>query len=109
MQRIAARLLHIFLQGVAIQRDHQRQRVGVNEFNAVFIVNVLFPEGRQMHFNGIEVVAPLIRIVGGDTVAGDRVGQNNDAIAFSIQRQGNRAALAPVGPGTCWIWLRLSR
>ena len=43
-----------------------------------------------MHFNGIEVVAPLIRIVGGDTVAGDRVGQNDDAIAFSIQRQGNR-------------------
>ena len=42
-----------------------------------------------MNFDGIEVVAPLIRVVRVDTVAGDRMGQNDDVIAFSIQRQGN--------------------
>ncbi|CNU73133.1 Uncharacterised protein [Salmonella enterica subsp. enterica serovar Bovismorbificans] len=40
-----------------------------------------------MDFDGVEVVAPFIRIVSGNAVAGDGVGQYHDTVAFRVQRQ----------------------
>ncbi|MNL70388.1 hypothetical protein D3C87_1953830 [compost metagenome] len=41
-----------------------------------------------MHFNGVEIVAPLVGIIGGDAIAGDRArhAQHGVAVCVEIQR-----------------------
>ncbi len=34
-------------------KDHQRQRIREDQLNVVFIIDVLFPERRQMDFDGV--------------------------------------------------------
>lgn len=52
-----------------------------------------------MHFNRVEIVTPLVGIVGCNAVAGNgaRHAQNGVALGVKVERYG--AALAPVGPG----------
>ncbi len=40
-----------------------------------------------MDLDGVEVLAPFIRIVSGNAVAGYVVSQYHDTVAFRIQRQ----------------------
>jgi hypothetical protein len=46
---------------LAVKGDNQRQAVGGDQLDAVFIIDMLFPEGRQMNFHRIKEVAPFIR------------------------------------------------
>lgn len=98
-QRKAWRFLNIFAQSMTIEGDNQRQRIGMDELDAVFVVNILLPEGRQVHFNRVEIVTPLVGIVGCNAVAGNgaRYAQNGVTLGVQVERYG--AALAPVGPG----------
>ena len=50
------------------------------------------PERRQMNFNRIEEIAPFIRRVGGDPVAGDGACHRIDGITLFVQRQSDRRA-----------------
>jgi hypothetical protein len=89
-----------FIQGVAIKRNDQRQSVGTDKLNAVFVIDILLPERRQMDFNRIEIVAPFVRGIGRNPVAGDRTGDADDGITLRVEREEIGAAVAPVGPGT---------
>ncbi|MOA15441.1 hypothetical protein D3C78_1355990 [compost metagenome] len=71
-ERKARRFLNIFTQSMTIQGDNQRNGVGMDQLDAIFIINVLLPKRRQMHFDGVEIIAPFIGIVGGDAIARDR-------------------------------------
>lgn len=77
---------------MTVKGDNQRQAVGGDQLDAVFIVDMLFPERRQMNFNRIEEIAPFIRRVGGDPVAGDGACHRIDGITLFVQRQSDRRA-----------------
>lgn len=72
---------------MSVKGDNQRQAVGGDQLNAVFVVDMLFPERRQMDFHRIEKVAPFIRRVGSDPVASDGSRHRVDRITLFIQRQ----------------------
>lgn len=86
LQRIATRFLHIFLQRMAVQRDNQRYCIGMDYLNAIFVIDVLFPERGKVYLNGIKIVAPFVRIVGSDAVTCNRTSKHDDAITLGIQR-----------------------
>ncbi len=75
---------------MAVEGDHQRQRIGADKLNHVLVGNILLPERRQMHFNRVEEVAPLIEIVTVNAVARDRVGNGENRIALRIQGERDR-------------------
>ncbi len=77
---------------MAVERDHQRQRIGADKLNHVLVGNILLPERRQMDFNRVEEVAPLIKIVAVDAVARNRVGDGEHRIALRIQGEGDRCS-----------------
>ncbi len=85
LQRKVGRFLDILRDGVTIEGDHQRDGVGVDQLNAVFIINVLFPERRQMHLSRVEVVTPFIGIVSGNTVAGNGARHAEHGVALGIE------------------------
>jgi hypothetical protein len=64
----------------------------MDELDAVFVVNILLPEGRQVHFNRVEIVTPLVGIVGCNAVAGNgaRYAQNGVTLGVQVERYGGR-------------------
>ncbi len=62
-------------------KDHQRQRIREDQLNVVFIIDVLFPERRQMDFD--ESGSSALRDRQWYAVAGDGVGQYHDTVARS--------------------------
>ncbi|SQB36993.1 Uncharacterised protein [Citrobacter koseri] len=58
----------------------------MDQLNVIFVIDVLFPERRQMNLNGIKVISPFIGIVGRNAVTRNGMGQNNDVITLGIQR-----------------------
>ena len=72
---------------MAVEPDDQRHIVGDDKLDAVFIVNMLFPERRQVHFHGVEEIAPFIRIVGSNAVACDGAGQREHGAALRVEGQ----------------------
>ncbi|MNN26138.1 hypothetical protein D3C81_1396370 [compost metagenome] len=98
-QRKARRFLNIFAQCMAIQGNHQRDGIRMDQLNAIFVINILFPERRQMHLDGVEIVAPFIGIVGVNAVAGDRARHAEHSIALRVQRQGDGRG---AGAGRAW-------
>ena len=100
--------MNVFIQRMAVQGDDQRQRIGMDKLNAVFVINVLLPEG-QMHFNRVEVVAPFIGIVSCDAITGDGARHAEHGVALCVQIEGDRRSRSPVGPGVNWERLRVSR
>ena len=91
-QGVALRFLAIVAHAMTVKGDNQRQAVGGDQLDAVFIVDMLFPERRQMNFNRIEEIAPFIWRVGGDPVAGDGACHRIDGITLFVQRQSDRRA-----------------
>ncbi len=88
---------------MAVQGDDQRQRIGMDKLNAVFVINVLLPWGRQMHFNGVEVVTPFIGIVSRDATTGDGARHAEHGVVFSVQIEGDRRSRSlDDGPGVNW-------
>ena len=83
-QRKAWRFLNIFAQSMTIEGDNQRQRIGMDELDAVFVVNILFPEGRQVYFNRVEIVTPFVGIVGCDAVAGNGARHAQNGVALGV-------------------------
>ena len=123
-QRKAWRFLNIFAQSMTIEGDNQRQRIGMDELDAVFVVNILLPEGRQVHFNRVEIVTPFVGIVGCDAVAGNgaRHAQNGVALGVQVERYGGgagagRARRKPGSVqrveillnGAAFLWRKLAR
>ena len=91
-QGVALRLLAIVAQAMTVKGDDQRQAIGGDQLNAVFVIDMLFPERRQMDLHRIEKIAPFIRRVGGDPVAGNGPRHRVDGVALFIQRQSDGRA-----------------
>ena len=89
-KRVAAGFLRIVAQGVVIENNHQRQAVGWDQRDAVLVVDMLFPERRQVNLHRVEEVSPFVGLIRRNAIAGDGAGDGINGVALLIQFQGDR-------------------